>query len=145
MTDLLTRVEGQVGFLTLDRPRAIHALTLDMCEAMIAALQTWVNDDAVRAIIVEHAEGSRGFCAGGDVTLVRTSAMTDGGRSGRQFFAIEYQLNALMFAYAKPIVAFMDGIVMGGGVGIVGPARYRVATENTRLAMPGTGSGRFRP
>ena len=139
--ELTARIEGIAGVLTLDRPKAIHALTLGMCEAMIAALQGWAADDSVAVVMLEHAEGTRGFCAGGDVTLLRSSAMSDGGASGRHFFRIEYQLNALMFAYAKPIVAFMDGIVMGGGVGIACPARYRIATENTKFAMPETGIG----
>ena len=96
----------------------------------------------VRAVIVDHSEG-RGFCAGGDIAFLRNSALTDGGVSGRKFFYEEYQLNHLMFTYSKPIVAFMDGITMGGGVGISQPASFRVATEHTRFAMPETGIGLF--
>jgi len=143
MTDeLLTRVAGSAGYLTLNRPRAIHALTLEMCHAMSAELSAWKGDAAVEAVIVDHSEG-RGFCSGGDINLLRQSALTDGGASGRAFFHDEYQLNHQMFTYPKPIVAFMDGITMGGGVGISQPARYRVATQNTRFAMPETGIGLF--
>lgn len=131
---------GAVGHLSLNRPKAIHSLTLEMCEAMTAALLAWRDDDAVKAVILDHAEG-RGFCAGGDVTLLRRSAMDDGGKSGRHFFDVEYKLNHLMFTYPKPIVAFMDGITMGGGVGISQPARFRVATGHTKFAMPETGIG----
>jgi enoyl-CoA hydratase len=141
-TDVLTHRDGGVGHLSLNRPKAIHALTLDMCHAMSAALNEWATDEAIEAVIIDHAEG-RGFCAGGDIAFLRNSALNDGGVSGRKFFHEEYQLNHQIFTYAKPVVAFMDGITMGGGVGIALPARYRVATENTRLAMPETGIGLF--
>ena len=143
MTDeVLVRHEGIAGFLSLNRPKAIHALTHPMCTAMIAALQVWRDDAAVDAIILEHCEG-RGFCSGGDINLLRQSALTDEGAAGRAFFFDEYRLNHLLFTYDKPVVAFMDGITMGGGVGISQPAKYRVATENTRFAMPETGIGLF--
>ena len=141
--DVLTRTNGPIGHITLNRPKALHALTLDMCHAMTAALTQWAGDDAVRAIIIDHAEGSRGFCAGGDIAFLRNSALNDGGMSGRIFFHDEYQLNHLLFTYPKPVIAFMDGITMGGGVGIAMPATFRVATENTRFAMPETGIGLF--
>ncbi|WP_225010580.1 enoyl-CoA hydratase/isomerase family protein [Novosphingobium percolationis] len=140
--DLLVRHEGAVGVLSLNRPKAIHALNLDMVHAMVAAMQGWQGDDAVQAILIDHSEG-RGFCAGGDIAFLRNSALNDGGVSGRKFFHDEYQLNHLIQSYVKPVVAFMDGITMGGGVGISGPAQYRVATEATRLAMPETGIGLF--
>ena len=144
MTDqVLTRVDGPIGHITLNRPKALHALTLEMCHAMSAALSEWASDDAVKAVIIDHAEGSRGFCAGGDIAFLRNSALNDGGVSGRKFFHDEYQLNHQMFTYEKPIVAFMDGVTMGGGVGISQPAKFRVATENTRFAMPETGIGLF--
>jgi enoyl-CoA hydratase len=142
VSELLTRIEGGTGWLSLNRPKALHALTLDMVHAMIDALQAWRGDDAIRAIIIDHAEG-RGFCAGGDIAFLRNSALNDDGVSGRKFFHDEYRLNHLLLTYPKPVVAFMDGITMGGGVGISQPARYRVATENTRLAMPETGIGLF--
>ena len=141
-SDVLTRREGCAGFLSLNRPKALHALTLEMCHAMSAALIEWRGDPEVHAIIIDHAEG-RGFCAGGDIAYLRNSALNDGGVSGRKFFHDEYQLNHLLFTYPKPVVAFMDGITMGGGVGISQPAKFRVATENTRFAMPETGIGLF--
>ncbi|MBX7483415.1 enoyl-CoA hydratase/isomerase family protein [Qipengyuania qiaonensis] len=133
---------GHAGHISLNRPKALHALTLDMCHAMSAALTGWADDDNIQTVILDHAEG-RGFCAGGDINLLRNSALNDGGKSGRAFFHDEYQLNHQMFEYAKPIVAFMDGITMGGGVGIAMPCKYRVATEHTRFAMPETGIGLF--
>jgi len=140
--DVLITTNGPIGRISLNRPKALHALTLEMCHAMSAALSEWAQDDRIQAVILDHAEG-RGFCAGGDIAFLRDSALNDGGVSGRKFFHDEYQLNHQMFTYAKPIVAFMDGITMGGGVGISQPARYRVATENTRFAMPETGIGLF--
>ena len=140
--DVLTRREGAAGVLSLNRPKAIHALTLDMVHAMTGAMLAWRRDPEVHAVFIDHAEG-RGFCAGGDIAFLRNSALNDGGVSGRKFFHDEYRLNHLIFAYPKPVVAFMDGITMGGGVGISQPARFRVATENTRFAMPETGIGLF--
>ncbi|HEX9947672.1 MAG TPA: enoyl-CoA hydratase/isomerase family protein [Allosphingosinicella sp.] len=141
MTDVVTRVDGKVGRLRLNRPKAIHALTRDMCSAMIAALLPWRDDLDVQAVMIDHAEG-RGFCAGGDVVMLARSGAGDG-EEARAFFHEEYRLNHLLFTYAKPTIAFMDGITMGGGVGISQPCRYRIATENTRFAMPETAIGLF--
>jgi enoyl-CoA hydratase len=140
-TDILTRVEGRTGIISLNRPGAIHALTTAMCSAMTDALAAWMDEPAVEAVMIDHAEG-RGFCAGGDIRMLATSGAKDGAEA-REFFFIEYRLNHLLFVYPKPVVAFMDGITMGGGVGLSQPARYRVATENTRFAMPETGIGLF--
>lgn len=140
--DMIIRREGSAAFLSLNRPQAIHALTQGMDHAMTEALLGWKDDPAVASVIIDHAVG-RGFCAGGDISFLRNSALNDGGVSGRRFFYEEYQLNHLLMAYPKPVVAFMDGITMGGGVGISQPARFRVATENTRFAMPETGIGLF--
>ena len=142
MTDVLHRIEGRAGFLHLNRPSAIHALTLDMVHTMTGALLAWRDNPAVECVIIDHVEG-RGFCSGGDIAFLRNSAMNDGGVSGRKFFHDEYQLNHLLFTYPKRVIAFMDGITMGGGVGISQPATFRVATENTRFAMPETGIGLF--
>jgi enoyl-CoA hydratase len=140
--DVLIHHHGRVGHISLNRPGALHALTLEMCHAISAALCDWADDEAIEAVILDHSEG-RGFCAGGDIAFLRHSALNDGGVSGRKFFHDEYQLNHQMFTYGKPIVAFMDGITMGGGVGISQPCKYRVATEHTRFAMPETGIGLF--
>lgn len=139
--DVIISVENGVGRISLNRPGAIHALNLAMCEAMTTALLLWQNDDSVKAVILDHAEG-RGFCAGGDIRMLAESG-AKGGEEARHFFHTEYRLNHLLFSYPKPIAAFMDGITMGGGVGLALPAKYRVATENTRFAMPEAGIGLF--
>lgn len=139
--DVLTFVEGKVGRIRLNRPKAIHALNTAMCAAILDALAAWRHDPAVESVMIDHAEG-RGFCAGGDIRMLAESGAKDGVEA-REFFFTEYRMNHRLFTYEKPVVAFMDGITMGGGVGISQPARYRVATENTRLAMPETGIGLF--
>ena len=139
--DVLTFIEGKVGRIRLNRPKAIHALNTAMCAAVLDALAAWRHDPAVEAVMIDHAEG-RGFCAGGDIRMLAESGAQDGVEA-REFFFAEYRMNHRLFTYEKPVVAFMDGITMGGGVGISQPARYRVATENTRLAMPETGIGLF--
>jgi enoyl-CoA hydratase len=139
--DVLISVEGGVGRIRLNRPKAIHALTTEMCEAMSRALIGWQKDPAVELVLIDHAEG-RGFCAGGDVVMLARSGNEDG-EDARRFFFAEYRLNHLLFTYPKPTIAIMDGITMGGGVGISQPCDFRIATENTRLAMPETGIGLF--
>ncbi len=139
--DVLISVDGAVGRIRLNRPKAIHALTTVMCQVMSEALLQWRADPAIEAVIIDHAEG-RGFCAGGDVVMLARSGDTDADEAKRFFFA-EYRLNHLLFAYPKTTIAIMDGITMGGGVGIALPCDFRVATENTRLAMPETGIGLF--
>ena len=136
--DLIVEADGSVGRIRLNRPKAIHALNLAMCEGV---LEAWRDDAAVRVITIDHAEG-RGFCAGGDIRMLAASGAQDGAEA-RAFFHTEYRMNHRLFTYAKDIVAFMDGITMGGGVGISQPCRFRVATENTKLAMPETGIGLF--
>ena len=142
MTDeVLIRVEGEVGRITLNRPKALHALTTAMCAAMTNALLAWRDDPAVKLVLMDHA-GERGFCAGGDIRMLAQSGAGDG-KDAREFFFIEYRLNHLLFEYAKPVVVVMDGVTMGGGVGLAMPAGYRVATERTTFAMPETGIGLF--
>jgi enoyl-CoA hydratase len=142
MSDVLIRREGAVGRISLNRPKALHALTQAMCETISAALLEWREDQAVEAVILDHAEG-RGFCAGGDVAMVRRSVLEDGGVTGRAFFHAEYRMNHLLFSYPKPVAAFMDGVTMGGGVGLALPCRHRVATGNTLFAMPEGAIGLF--
>jgi enoyl-CoA hydratase len=144
MTDqpeVLVRVQKNVGRLTLNRPQALHALTQTMCEIMIGALLDWRDDPEIYMVIIDHA-GERGFCAGGDIRMLAHSGAGDGVEA-RAFFHTEYQLNHLLFTYETPVVAVMDGVVMGGGVGISMPAHYRIATERTTYAMPETGIGLF--
>ncbi len=138
---VIVETEGRIGRIRLNRPEAIHALTKEMCSAMIKALQAWRTDSAVEAVLIDHAEG-RGFCAGGDVRMLAESGAADGKRA-RAFFQEEYRLNHLLFTYPKKTIAFMDGVTMGGGVGISLPCSFRVATENTRFAMPETAIGLF--
>jgi enoyl-CoA hydratase len=139
--EILTSIENRVGRIRLNRPKVLHALNHAMCSAMIAALAQWRESPEIRLVMLDHAEG-RGFCAGGDVVMLARSGSADGAEA-RAFFHEEYRLNHLLFTYMKPTLAFMDGIVMGGGVGIAMPCRYRVATENTRFAMPETSIGLF--
>ena len=139
--DVLTVKEGLAGRLRLNRPKALHSLNRQMVRDMAAALHEWRDDPEVRIILIDHTEG-RGFCAGGDVVSI-AQAVTGHEEAARAFFFDEYRLNHLEYTYAKPGVAFMDGVTMGGGVGIACPCRYRVATERTVLAMPETAIGIF--
>ena len=139
--EILARVEGGVGRLTLNRPKALHALNRPMCLAMTEALLAWRDDEAVKSVLIDHA-GERGFCAGGDIRMIAESGAGDASEA-KAFFDTEYKLNALLFDYPKPVTALVDGIVMGGGVGISEPADVRIATERTTYAMPETGIGLF--
>jgi enoyl-CoA hydratase len=144
MTDapVLVAREGRAGRLTLNRPAALHALDGEMCAIMTEALLAWRDDPEVALVIVDHAPGTRGFCAGGDIRMLATSGAGDGAEA-RAFFQAEYRLNHLIHAYPKPYVAVMDGVTMGGGVGISVHGAVRIATENTVFAMPETGIGLF--
>lgn len=139
--EVLTRVEGRVGRITLNRPQALHALTTQMCRDITAALLAWKDDRAVELVLLDHS-GERGFCAGGDIRMLAESGQGDG-NAAREFFFTEYRLNDLLFRYPKTTVAIMDGVTMGGGVGLSRPCRFRVATERTTFAMPETGIGLF--
>ncbi len=141
MSDLLVSTDGPVARIRLNRPKALHALNTAMCVGILDALEAWRGDEAVRCVVIDHAEG-RGFCAGGDIRMLAGSGATDG-EEARAFFRAEYRMNHRLFTYVKDTIAFMDGVTMGGGVGVSMPCRYRVATENTRLAMPETGIGLF--
>jgi enoyl-CoA hydratase len=137
--DVLIRREGAAGRITLNRPRALNALTYPMVLAIREALVEWRGDPAVKAIVLDGA-GERGLCAGGDVRAMYDSAPSGSGFA-RRFWADEYRLNALIGSYPKPFVPFMDGIVMGGGIGLSGHASHRIVTERSELAMPETGIG----
>jgi enoyl-CoA hydratase len=139
---VIVRRLAAVGQVSLNRPKALHALTQTMCDTVSTALLEWRGDNGIEGVILDSAEG-RGFCAGGDVAMVRRSALEDGGAAGRAFFHAEYRMNHLLFTYPKPVVAFMDGVTMGGGVGLALPSAYRVATENTLFAMPEGAIGLF--
>ena len=139
--EIIVAVEGKIGRLTLNRPEALGALTLDMCRLMIDALVAWRSDTRVEAVLIDHA-GDRGFCAGGDIRALAESVAGDG-VAARTFFFTEYQLDHLIFTYPKPVITVLDGVTMGGGVGIAWGADYRVGTERTTFAMPETGIGLF--
>lgn len=141
MTDVLVLKQGRVGRIRLNRPKALHALTSTMCVAILDALAEFEGDEEVAVVVFDHAEG-RGFCAGGDIRMLAESGQGDGG-AARAFFMAEYRMNHRLFTYPKTTIAIMDGITMGGGVGIALPCTWRVATENTRFAMPETGIGLF--
>jgi enoyl-CoA hydratase len=142
MSDVLTRIESGIGRITLNRPRALNALTLEMAETIAAALDAWEGDGTVRFVLLDGA-GERGLCAGGDIRALYEAAKAGKARENESFFRAEYQLNAQIARYRKPVVALMDGIVMGGGVGLSAHASHRVVTERSRVAMPETGIGFF--
>ncbi|WP_418961053.1 enoyl-CoA hydratase/isomerase family protein [Streptomyces tritici] len=137
--EVLRRTEGRAGFLTLNRPRAINALTHGMVRSVDEALTRWEHDPAVETVVIEGA-GERGLCAGGDIRAIHADALV-GGTASPGFWRDEYRLNARIARYPKPYVAFMDGIVMGGGVGVSAHGSVRVVTERSRVAMPETGIG----
>ncbi len=142
MEDVETRIEGHAGRITLNRPQALNALTQSMCEAIDAALAGWAEDPAVTLAIVDGA-GGRALCAGGDIRVLYNAARAGDLTVPAAFFGAEYRMNARIAAFPKPYVAFMDGVVMGGGVGVSAHGSYRVVTERTMLAMPETGIGLF--
>ena len=140
MSDVLFAVAGGVGRITLNRPRALNALTHDMVRAIDATLAEWAADTSVRLVLLEGA-GERGFCAGGDIRALYEDAKAGRLAGPAAFFRDEYRLNAKIAFYTKPVVVFMDGIVMGGGIGLAGHASHRVVTPRATLAMPEVGIG----
>ncbi len=138
--DIQIRISGLAGRITLTRPEALNAMTYDMCMAIGDALSEWESDDAVKLVIID-AEGSRSFCSGGDIADLYATGKAGDYAYGRKFWADEYRINAQIKNYTKPYVAIMDGIVMGGGVGISAHGSHRIVTENTLFAMPECGIG----
>ncbi|MGW4378323.1 enoyl-CoA hydratase/isomerase family protein [Kitasatospora sp. NPDC004531] len=137
--DVLVERIGRTGRLTLNRPRALNSLTHAMLRTVRAALDAWAEDDRVTAVLLTGA-GERGLCAGGDIRAIHDDAKL-GGAGDRAFFRDEYRLNELVSRYPKPYLALMDGITMGGGVGLSGHAAIRVVTERSAVAMPETRIG----
>lgn len=139
-----TEVCGRIGFITLNRPKALNALSHDMIRAIAAALAAWRDDAQVLGVVL-RGEGEKGLCAGGDIRYFYES-MSGGQVSAEQimaFFTDEYALNYVIATYPKPYIALMDGVVMGGGMGISQGATLRLVTESTRMAMPETAIGLF--
>ena len=137
--EVFIRREGRAGRITLNRPRALNALTYDMVLRIWAALNTWARSSDVDLVVLDGS-GDRALCAGGDVRSLYDSR-TQGSGFARKFWADEYRLNAFISRYPKPFVAIQDGIVMGGGIGLSSHARYRIVTERSTLAMPETAIG----
>src|SRR3990167_8881385 len=143
--EVLAQIRGQVGCITLNRPRALNALSLGMVRDLMAVLLAWQNDARVLAVAIRgsNKEGPFGaFCAGGDIRFLHQAGST-GNPEIEDFFTEEYALNHLIHNYSKPYIAFMDGIVMGGGMGISQGASLRLVTEHTKMAMPETNIGLF--
>ncbi len=137
---LVIRRERNLGRITLDRPKALNALTLTMVQGLTAALDRWETDDQISVIVLDGA-GDRAFCAGGDIKSIYEADRSDGNALARTFWREEYALDYRIATYPKPIVVLMSGIVMGGGAGLGVNARFRVVDENANFAMPETGIG----
>jgi enoyl-CoA hydratase len=138
--DLIVRTEGRAGRLTLNRPAALNALTHAQCLATQAALDAWRDDPAVALVILDGA-GPRAFCAGGDIAQVTAEGRAGNYAAGRDFWRDEYRMNVTLATYTKPIVSFLHGFVMGGGVGYGCHNSHRIAGETLQLAMPECGIG----
>ncbi len=139
MADILFDIRDGVARVVLNRPDALNALTLDMAQALDEKLRDWQDDPSVRCVLI-RGQGSRAFCAGGDIRRLYDERTGD---YPRQFYRAEYRLNARLHRFKKPYIAFLDGIVMGGGVGVSVHGSHRIATEHTMFAMPETGIGLF--
>jgi len=139
---VIARRDGRVGRLTLNRPHALNALDLEMIRACSQALQAWRDEPHVHAVVIEGA-GDRAFCAGGDIRALRQYELDGEHHKAETFFREEYELNLLIATYPKPYIALIDGICMGGGIGVSVHAPYRVATEHAAFAMPETAIGFF--
>src|SRR5664280_385381 len=137
--DVLYARQGHLGLILLNRPRVLNVLHDHMVTSMLEQLQDWARDDEVLAVSIQGS-GERGLCAGGDIRALRTVVMAGSGEAVK-FWAHEYHLNAAIASYPKPFVAFMDGIVMGGGVGLSAHGSLRLVTERSRVAMPETAIG----
>ena len=140
MEDLLIRIDRRAGRITFNRPQALNALSHDMALAIHAALNDWRDNPQVDLVIIDAA-GDRAFCAGGDIAAVYHAGLAGDHALGARFFFDEYRMNAAIADYPKPIVAFMQGFVMGGGVGVGGHASHRIIGDTTQIAMPESGIG----
>jgi enoyl-CoA hydratase len=140
MSDINIRITGRAGRITLQRPQALNAMTYEMCMAIEAAFDAWRDDDAV-ALIVIDAEGDRAFCSGGDIAELYATGRAGDFAYGQTFWADEYRLNHKIFTYPKPVVSFLQGFTMGGGVGIGCHGSHRIVGESSQIAMPECGIG----
>jgi enoyl-CoA hydratase len=140
MADIWIRKEGRAGRITLTRPKALNALSYEMCLAIDAALKEWVEDQSVAFVLID-AEGDKAFCAGGDIAEMYSTGITGDYAYGRLFWSDEYRMNARLAEYPKPVVSFMHGFIMGGGVGVGCHASHRIVGETSQIAMPECGIG----
>lgn len=140
MSDIDIRITGQAGRITLTRPQALNAMTYEMCLAIERAFDDWRSDDAVKLIVID-ADGDRAFCSGGDIAELYATGTKGDYAYGRTFWADEYRLNHKIFSYPKPVVSFLQGFTMGGGVGIGCHGSHRVVGETSQIAMPECGIG----
>ncbi|WP_298570027.1 enoyl-CoA hydratase/isomerase family protein [uncultured Aliiroseovarius sp.] len=140
MSDISIRKEGKAGRITLTRPEALNALSYDMCLAIDAALIDWIDDDEVALILID-AEGDRAFCAGGDIREIYEIGQSGDPTRAQNFWRDEYRMNARLFEFPKPVVSFMQGFTMGGGVGLGCHASHRIMARSSRMAMPECGIG----
>ncbi|NIZ13532.1 enoyl-CoA hydratase/isomerase family protein [Phaeobacter sp. HF9A] len=140
MTEIHIRIEGRAGRITLTREKALNALSYDMCLAIDAALKDWAKDDSV-ALVILDAAGDKAFCAGGDIAELYNTGLAGDLAYGRDFWRDEYRMNARIFEYPKPVVSFLQGFTMGGGVGIGCHGSHRIVGESSQLAMPECGIG----
>ncbi len=141
LSPVLVARSGSAGWIGLNRPKALNSLTLDMVRRISQGLADFEQDPDV-ALVVLTGQGERGFCAGGDIRVLYESAKAGDGLA-ETFWREEYPINAHIGAFSKPVVAVMDGITMGGGIGLAGHAGHRIATERSRIAMPEVGIGFF--
>lgn len=140
MSDIVLRIDGRAGRATLNRPQALNALTYDMANAMEAALDQWRDDPAIDLVVID-AEGPRAFCAGGDIADLYATGKAGDFAFGQKFWADEYRLNAKISEYPKPVVTFLQGFTMGGGVGVGCHASHRIVGESSQISMPECGIG----
>ena len=139
---LIARQDGRIGRILMNRPKALNALDIEMIRGIAVALEQWRDNPQVHAVVIEGA-GDRAFCAGGDIRAVRQASMDGRHQDVEAFFAEEYALNAIIATYPKPYIALIDGICMGGGIGVSVHGAYRVASEHAMFAMPETAIGFF--
>jgi enoyl-CoA hydratase len=140
--DIVVRAHGALRRITLNRPQALNAITLDMVATMTALLRAWADDPAVGAVLLDGA-GGRALAAGGDIRALYDAAKAGDKKLPEKFWATEYHLDVLIARYRKPVIALMDGVVMGGGVGVSAHASHRIVTERSSVAMPEVAIGYF--
>ncbi|TBX28043.1 enoyl-CoA hydratase/isomerase family protein [Nioella sediminis] len=141
MSDITCRIEGRASRITLDRPKALNALTWDMCLEIERALTAWADDPVVKLLIIDGLPCEKAFCAGGDLAEMYATGSAGDYSYGRRFWQDEYRMNAALFNFPKPVVTFLHGFVMGGGVGVGCHGSHRIVCDDSRIAMPETKVG----